>query len=348
MFRFSLQSTGLRSSALISLTDANGLIFKQDIRRTDQRRGFQLFEIFSKEAQKKRKQRLREDLQKGAFDDFKELKDTGGKLWHGSFKLLPQSVATLFPSIQVSPAIGGKAQFPPPKEIAPGATLVCTGFKAGSEEMLASWSRPFRQAFAELPPDRGSVHLIELSIVESRVMSVWPFRAMVMRASKVAAIAQAQRPLPPQPEHASTPGCIASGTGHTTQVIKDPVSARQSKQYTVNPNAEGAPRPGKFPGTSKDDWFAVQQHEGAAGSGRVAGGLWREDLFFFGDPYDVCKALGITNRLTGYIFLLDRNGRVRFRGCGHATAKETAALLLATEQLSPAVKCCNIRNPKPY
>lgn len=328
------QLTGFRSVALISLRDFKGAS-REGIQHTGQRRNFQLFEIFSKEAREKRKQRLREDLQRGAFDDFKELKDTGGKLWHASLKLLPPSAAKSFPSIQVSPAAGGKAQFPPPKgKSVPDATLVCAGFKAGSEEMLASWSRPFLQAFAELPPHHGNTRLIELSIVESRVMSIWPFRAMVMRASKRAAAAEAKTTQGPQSEQrqvASIPDCVASGTAQTAQPAHRIRDDQQSKQHNANFDAIGAQ--GAALGDDSSDQHLPQQPQGSAAAGRGPFGLSRQDLFFFGDPYDLSKDLGITNRLTGYIFLVDRHARVRFRGCGHATPKEIAALLLATEQL---------------
>lgn len=42
---------------------------------------------------------------------------------------------------------------------------------------------------------------------------------------------------------------------------------------------------------------------GDSGDGsRTCGGAMRSEyLFYFGDPYDICKALGISNRLTGCV-----------------------------------------------
>lgn len=42
-----------------------------------------------------------EDLQRGYFDDFKELKDTGGKLWRSPDRLSPADAAQPFPPIKV-------------------------------------------------------------------------------------------------------------------------------------------------------------------------------------------------------------------------------------------------------
>ncbi len=45
---------------------------------------------------------LQEDLQRGYFDDFKELKDTGGKLWRAPDRLIPEDAAQPFPDMRAS------------------------------------------------------------------------------------------------------------------------------------------------------------------------------------------------------------------------------------------------------
>ncbi|KAL6784337.1 hypothetical protein ACKKBG_A05760 [Auxenochlorella protothecoides x Auxenochlorella symbiontica] len=57
-------------------------------------------------------------------------------------------------------------------------------------------------------------------------------------------------------------------------------------------------------------------------------------LFHFGDAKPLCHALGLTNRLTGYVFLVDGAGRVRWRGSGPPTPDELAGFLAAAEQLA--------------
>ncbi|KAF9597305.1 hypothetical protein IFM89_017089 [Coptis chinensis] len=54
--------------------------------------------------------------------------------------------------------------------------------------------------------------------------------------------------------------------------------------------------------------------------------LQRQIGYVFGDHYYVRKELKILNLLTGYIFLLDRFGRIRWQGTGLATEEELASL----------------------
>ncbi|XP_073008961.1 mitochondrial ATPase complex subunit ATP10-like isoform X1 [Typha latifolia] len=59
----------------------------------------------------------------------------------------------------------------------------------------------------------------------------------------------------------------------------------------------------------------------------------RHIVYAFGDHYDFRKKLHILNLLTGYIFLLDRLGRIRWQGFGYATQEELSALLSCTALL---------------
>ncbi|CAN6439345.1 unnamed protein product [Victoria cruziana] len=61
--------------------------------------------------------------------------------------------------------------------------------------------------------------------------------------------------------------------------------------------------------------------------------LKRETVYFFGDHYYFRKELHILNLLTGYIFLLDRFGKIRWQGFGLATKEEASSLLSCTYQL---------------
>lgn len=45
-------------------------------------------------------------------------------------------------------------------------------------------------------------------------------------------------------------------------------------------------------------------------------------MYAFGDAYEFRKVLGVPNLLSGYVFLLDRKGRVRWRASGMATEQE--------------------------
>ncbi|OVA17906.1 ATPase assembly factor ATP10 [Macleaya cordata] len=55
--------------------------------------------------------------------------------------------------------------------------------------------------------------------------------------------------------------------------------------------------------------------------------LQRQLVYSFGDKYYFRKELKILNLLTGYIFLLDRFGRIRWQGFGLATEEELKSLV---------------------
>ncbi|KAG0473255.1 hypothetical protein HPP92_015112 [Vanilla planifolia] len=54
--------------------------------------------------------------------------------------------------------------------------------------------------------------------------------------------------------------------------------------------------------------------------------------YSFGDHYDLRKKLQILNLLTGYIFLLDKQGRIRWQGFGSATPEEVSSLISSREE----------------
>nr|AKM76492.1 AT1G08220-like protein [Pelargonium citronellum] len=55
--------------------------------------------------------------------------------------------------------------------------------------------------------------------------------------------------------------------------------------------------------------------------------------YFFGDHYWFRKELKLENILTGYIFLVDEFGRIRWQGSGSATEEELASLVSCTTLL---------------
>ncbi|XP_042510635.1 uncharacterized protein LOC122086028 isoform X2 [Macadamia integrifolia] len=61
--------------------------------------------------------------------------------------------------------------------------------------------------------------------------------------------------------------------------------------------------------------------------------LQRQFVYSFGDHYYFRKELKILNLLTGYIFLLDKFGRIRWQGFGLATKEELVSLLSCTSLL---------------
>lgn len=63
------------------------------------------------------------------------------------------------------------------------------------------------------------------------------------------------------------------------------------------------------------------------------GPLRRQIVYSFGDHYYFRKELKILNLLTGYVFLLDKFGRIRWQGFGTATPEELPSLLSCTSLL---------------
>ncbi|GFP93539.1 hypothetical protein PHJA_001498300 [Phtheirospermum japonicum] len=61
--------------------------------------------------------------------------------------------------------------------------------------------------------------------------------------------------------------------------------------------------------------------------------LQRQIVYSFGDHYYFRKELKILNLLTGYIFLVDKLGRIRWQGFGLATEDELLSLLSCTSLL---------------
>eukprot|EP00884_Botryococcus_braunii_P006519 jgi/Botrbrau1/15869/Bobra.40_1s0053.1 len=218
----------------------------------DQIRFINLFEVFSKEKMEERRQQLKEEMQRGYFDDFKDLRQNGGKTFVANNQLIPAKEAVHIPSIKVEDFGGNEEAFPPPRGTLKAA-LLCVAFRGGAETMLASWSEPFRRTFASRP----GTTLYEVSLVESKVMSWQPFRRMIRM-------------------------------GPQGRLAEDPVPA------DIMPPSY---------------------------------------IFYFGDCTAWRKALGMTNRLTGYVFLMDEEGRMRWRGSGKGEEEEVESLIRCTRGL---------------
>lgn len=214
---------------------------------TPRRSMVNFYEIFSKEKREEGRKRLREELKRGHFDDFKQLRDTGGKLFQGSASLTPTSVSERFPSVVVSTSDGQEGVL---RTEGKGAVLVCAACRDGAQPMIDRWATAFDDALC----DKDGVGIVELSIVDSKIMSLWPFRRMLY--------------------------------------------AQQSG----------------FDGKYKMDDA--------------------QSVFLFSGKEGYQNLLGMMdNRLTGYVFLLDRDGRIRWRGCGFPTEEEVRWLVSGAEAL---------------
>jgi ATPase complex subunit ATP10 len=126
------------------------------------------YEIFSKERRAEGRRRLQEELKKGHFDDFKQLRDTNGKLFRGSVGLLPQKISDVFPLPSV---VSGSFQR------GKRAVLLCAAARDGAQPMIDAWTRAFDDHFRDQDP--RMVGIIELSVVDSVVMSLPVVRSLL-------------------------------------------------------------------------------------------------------------------------------------------------------------------------
>jgi mitochondrial ATPase complex subunit ATP10 len=59
-------------------------------------------------------------------------------------------------------------------------------------------------------------------------------------------------------------------------------------------------------------------------------------VHYFGEDRAVSDILGMTNHLTGYVFVVDQDGRIRWRSAGKLTEAEGQSMLQAVRGLLPA------------
>ncbi|KAL3147112.1 hypothetical protein ABBQ38_015067 [Trebouxia sp. C0009 RCD-2024] len=321
-------------------------------------RGIRLFEIFSKEARVERRRKLKEDMQHGYFDDFRAVRDQQGKIFSSPNRLIDAEVCRPFPSTQVVRPDGVEATLPAPSG-QHKASLLCTAFRAGAEDMLASWSQPFRERYGM----QHGAHYYELSFVESAVMSVWPFKQMILRAqlkqtpaiparidshetgssSSSSAAAPKSLPTAAQPSSAQPASSDISrdlvqeqrpGGDSPPQASAEAPADSAATQACASEQPQGLHKGQEGAHSSS----AVQSSPGmqpktAGAHGRYSEPLQTDYIFHFGDTTEIRKALEMPNRLTGYAFLIDDQGLVRWRGSGKAEKAEVDSLMRAADQL---------------
>eukprot|EP00249_Psilotum_nudum_P016549 c25879_g1_i1 orf=582-1295(-) len=145
-----------------------------------------IFSIFSKEAVEKERLRLKDELNRGYFDDLKEFKEHGGKIAIASKVLVPAMAASKFPSLVVQFTNGHKLTLPFGAELSEKdgsfkdayVTLVCMTFRANAQKMIESWSEPFLDAFKFA----SEVRLCQVSYIDSSLLSFRPIRWLLLQA----------------------------------------------------------------------------------------------------------------------------------------------------------------------
>ncbi len=110
------------------------------------------------------------------FDDFRAIRNDQGRIWPASQGLIAESQATVMPDLELQHPDGSVLHFP--SGVDASVVLLSIAFRYGAEEILDSWRKPWQQQFSARP----DVRLLELSFVESVVMTAWPFKQIILRA----------------------------------------------------------------------------------------------------------------------------------------------------------------------
>nr|AKM76480.1 AT1G08220-like protein [Erodium gruinum] len=221
---------------------------------------FDIFKMQNKEELKKERERIVDEMTRGYFSDFAELKKHGGKVALANKILVPALAASKFPSLEVEYPDGRTLKLPiiSNKEVAnadvlpnPKASVLCLSFRKYSAGMIDSWTVPFLDTFST----SKDVELHRVSLIDNKILCWKPVKRLLLR------------------------------------------SIRSSK-----------------PDGSND-------------------ALQRQMAYSFGDHYYFRKELGIVNLATGYVFLLDKFGRIRWQSYGMASKDELTSLLSCTSLL---------------
>ncbi|KAL0884602.1 hypothetical protein Bca101_008583 [Brassica carinata] len=94
-----------------------------------------------------------DEMNRGYFADMKEFKEHGGKIAAADKTVIPAVSAVKFPELAVTLSNGKVLKLPITSEVnaeslaVPKVSLVCLSFRASSQEMISSWSKPFLESF---------------------------------------------------------------------------------------------------------------------------------------------------------------------------------------------------------
>lgn len=162
-----------------------------------------------------------------------------------------------------------------------------------------------------LPP------MTQVSFVESGVLSLPLLRPLVLRMLTPPKIPSQAKP--------SAPSSTKTGT---------PLSANAPDAQSAGETSESATALEDVPevGGREQEDSRQRVNAGQAKAGEVQS-VPVEVVYAFGDTWSFRRSLRIRNKLTGYVFLVDKKGRVRWRGTGFSTGSEVQSLCNALKKL---------------
>eukprot|EP00892_Ulva_mutabilis_P005270 jgi/Ulvmu1/3114/UM015_0154.1 len=189
--------------------------------------------------------------------DLRSVNKSNGKLVDfSSTQLIPALTAKHWPAMRVSSHARADEEFSQPLE-GTHARIVLASYRASAEMYLSEWRNVITESFQ----DHADVELVELTVCDVAICKVWPFKGMLVNATKAP---------------------------HKTLTALSKMSARR--------------------------------------------------VHYFGDDKVAVEGLGMSNRLTGYVFLVDEDGRVRWQASGRMLEEEAHNCLRAVRGLLGARK----------
>ncbi|XP_065869192.1 mitochondrial ATPase complex subunit ATP10 [Euphorbia lathyris] len=224
--------------------------------RNNSIRFLEFYKLGNKEAIEKERARLKDEMNRGYFADMAELEKHGGKVSVANKIIVPAMAAIKFPSIDVNFSDGKTLKLPvgnednADKSALPKVSLLCLTFRANSQAMIDSWTKPFISEFS----DAKNIQLYEVSFIDSWLLRRFLIKKLLLRIMKKSTV---------------------------------------------------------------DESSSIQ----------------KQIVYSFDDHYYFRKELKILNLLTGYVFLLDKFGRIRWQGSGFASEEELFSLLSCTSLL---------------
>lgn len=180
-------SSALSHQVLFNFTRHDALPSQQiPALRSTTRSFLDFYQFGNKKAIEDERARLNDEMNRGYFADMKEFKEHGGKIAAASETLIPAASAMKFPVLAVTFSNGKGMKLPitsnsneVDKEslAVPKVTLVCLSFRASSQEMINSWSKPFIESFG----DRKDLQLFEVSFIDKWLLGLAPIKKLLLR-----------------------------------------------------------------------------------------------------------------------------------------------------------------------
>ena len=141
-------------------------------------RGMHFWQVFSKEATEQRQKKLREELQRGYFDDMKDLRDNQGRAGPPAEALTAPAASPEFPRLADCVGVDGdRCELP----VAGRATLLALAFRSGAQDHIDQWTRGL---VVESSSGGGRLEVVELGLIDSWVMGAFPFRQSILANAK--------------------------------------------------------------------------------------------------------------------------------------------------------------------